>query len=87
MSQKAYVMVPDYNTVDKAKSLMEKVRNGEVVTQEEADAPVSGSTATATSTESVAEPGTVAAETQTNTTAADGTTTDGTTAADTTTQQ
>ena len=25
-------MVPDYNTVDKAKSLMEKVRNGEVVT-------------------------------------------------------
>ena len=46
MSQKAYVMVPDYNTVDKAKSLMEKVRNGEVVTQEEADAPVSGSTST-----------------------------------------
>ena len=87
MSQKAYVMVPDYNTVDKAKSLMEKVRNGEVVTQEEADAPVSGSTATATSTESVAEPGTVAAETQTNTTAADGTTTDGTAAAATTTQQ
>lgn len=87
MSQKAYVMVPDYNTVDKAKSLMEKVRNGEVVTQEEADAPVSGSTDTATSTESVAEPGTVAAETQTNTTAADGTTTDGNAAADTTTQQ
>ena len=87
MSQKAYVMVPDYNTVDKAKSLMEKVRNGEVVTQEEADAPVSGSTDTTTSTESVAEPGTVAAETQTNTTAADGTTTDGTAAADTTTQQ
>ena len=87
MSQKAYVMVPDYNTVDTAKSLMEKVRNGEVVTQEEADAPVSGSTDTATSTESVAEPGTVAAETQTNTTAADGTTTDGTAAADTTTQQ
>lgn len=87
MSQKAYVMVPDYNTVDKAKSLMEKVRNGEVVTQEEADAPISGSTDTTTSTESVAEPGTVAAENQTDTTAADGTTTDGTTAADTTTQQ
>ena len=87
MSQKAYVMVPDYNTVDKAKNLMEKVRNGEVVTQEEADAPVSGSTDTTTSTESVAEPGTVAAETQTDTTAADGTTTDGTAAADTTTQQ
>ena len=88
MSQKAYGMVPDYNTVDKAKSLMEKVRNGEVVTQEEADAPVSGSTSTdSTSTETVTEPGTVAAETQaaTDTTAADGTTTEG--AADTTTQQ
>ena len=88
MSQKAYVMVPDYNTVDKAKSLMEKVRNGEVVTQEETDAPVSGSTSTdSTSTEAVTEPGTVAAETQaaTDTTAADGTTTEGT--ADTTTQQ
>lgn len=88
MSQKAYVMVPDYNTVDKAKSLMEKVRNGEVVTQEEADSPVSGSTSTdSTSTEAVTEPGTVAAETQaaTDTTAADGTTTEG--AADTTTQQ
>ena len=88
MSQKAYVMVPDYNTVDKAKSLMEKVRNGEVVTQEEADAPVSGSTSTdSTSTEAVTEPGTVAAETQaaTDTTAADGTTTEGT--ADATTQQ
>ena len=88
MSQKAYVMVPDYNTVDKAKSLMEKVRHGEVVTQEEADSPVSGSTSTdSTSTETVTEPGTVASETQaaTDTTAADGTTTEGT--ADTTTQQ
>lgn len=88
MSQKAYVMVPDYNTVDKAKSLMEKVRNGEVVTQEEADAPVSGSTSTdSTSTEAVTEPGTVASETQaaTDTTAVDGITTEGT--ADTTTQQ
>lgn len=88
MSQKAYVMVPDYNTVDKAKSLMEKVRNGEVVTQEEADSPVSGSTSTdSTSTETVTEPGTVASETQaaTDTTATDGTTTEGT--ADTTTQQ
>ena len=87
MSQKAYVMVPDYDTVNKAKSLMEKVRNGEVVTQE-ADAPVSGSTSTdSTSTEAVTEPGTVASETQatTDTTAADGTTTEGT--ADTTTQQ
>ena len=88
MSQKAYVMVPNYDTVNKAKSLMEKVRNGEVVTQEETDAPVSGSTSTdSTSTEAVTEPGTVASETQaaTDTTAADGTTTEGT--ADTTTQQ
>ena len=93
MSQKAYVMVPDYNTVDKAKSLMEKVRNGEVVTQEEADAPV-GSTSESTDTPSVTEPGTVAAETATNAdgTAADGATTDGAaatdgTTTDTTTQQ
>ena len=93
MSQKAYVMVPEYNTVDKAKSLMEKVRNGEVVTQEEADAPV-GSTSESTDTQSVTEPGTVAAETATNAdgTAADGATTDGAaatdgTTTDTTTQQ
>ena len=88
MSQKAYVMVPNYDTVNKAKSLMEKIRNGEVVTQEDADAPVSGSTSTdSTSTETVTEPGTVASETQaaTDTTATDGTTTEGT--ADTTTQQ
>lgn len=38
MSQKAYVMVPDYNTVDKAKSLMQAVRDGETITQEQADA-------------------------------------------------
>ena len=93
MSQKAYVMVPDYNTVDKAKSLMEKVRNGEVVTQEEADAPV-GSTSESADTQSVTETGTVAAETATNAdgTAADGATTDGAaatdgTTTDTTTQQ
>ncbi len=91
MSQKAYVMVPDQSTVDKAKSLMEKIRNGEVVTQEEADAAVSGSTES-TSAESVAESGTVATETQADTTAdgaaADGTTaTDGATADTTTTQQ
>ncbi len=93
MSQKAYVMVPDQSTVDKAKSLMEKVRNGEVVTQEEADTAVGGSTE-GTASESVTEPGTVAAETATNAdgTAADGTTADGAaatdgTTTDTTTQQ
>lgn len=31
MSQKAYVMVPDYSTVDKAKDLLGKVRNGETI--------------------------------------------------------
>ena len=93
MSQKAYVMVPDQSTVDKAKSLMEKVRNGEVVTQEEADTAVGGSTE-GTASESVAEPGTVASETAANAdgTAADGTTADGAaatdgTTTDTTTQQ
>lgn len=34
MSQKAYVMVPDYTTVDKAKELMAQVRNGEVISQQ-----------------------------------------------------
>ena len=75
MSQKAYVMVPDYNTVDKAKSLMTKVRNGEVVTQEEADA--TDGTATTSSTEEVVEPGTLN-DTSAQDTAADGTTSDGT---------
>ena len=31
MSQKAYVMVPDYSTVDHAKELMQKVRDGEIL--------------------------------------------------------
>lgn len=34
MSQKAYVMVPDYTTVDKAKELMAQVRNGDVISQQ-----------------------------------------------------
>lgn len=34
MSQAAYVMVPDYSTVDKAKELMAQVRNGETITQQ-----------------------------------------------------
>ena len=79
-------MVPDQSTVDKAKSLMEKVRNGEVVTQEEADTAVSGSTE-GTASGSVAEPGTVATETAANAdgTAVDGTTADGAAATDGTT--
>ena len=72
MSQKAYVMVPDYNTVDKAKSLMQAVREGQIITQEMAD---SGS---GTTDQGVAEP---VPETATDGT--DGTdTTDGTDATD-----
>ncbi len=34
MSTTAYVMIPDQTTVDKAKDLMQKVRDGEVITEE-----------------------------------------------------
>lgn len=34
LSTSAYVMVPDYTTVDHAKALMEKVRSGEILEQE-----------------------------------------------------
>lgn len=34
MSQKAYVMIPDTATVEKAKELMAQVRNGEVISQQ-----------------------------------------------------
>lgn len=34
MSQNAYVMIPDQSTVDKAKELMQQVRDGEVITLE-----------------------------------------------------
>lgn len=37
MSVPAYVMIPDTATVDKAKELMTKVREGETITQEEAN--------------------------------------------------
>ena len=35
MSQKAYVMIPDQTTVDKAKDLMRRVREGELLTAED----------------------------------------------------
>lgn len=38
MSQKAYVMIPDQTTVDKAKSLMQKVRDGEILTESDISA-------------------------------------------------
>lgn len=65
-------MVPDYATVDKAKALMKEVRDGQVVTQEEADSE----TGTASTDGEVVEPGTLNDTTATDT-AADGTTTDG----------
>ncbi len=36
LSQPAYVMIPDETTVDKAKELMAKVRDGQTITQDEA---------------------------------------------------
>lgn len=33
MSQPAYVMVPDYNTVDTAKEMIQQVKNGQTITQ------------------------------------------------------
>lgn len=80
MSQEAYVMVPDYATVDKAKALMKEVRDGQVVTQEEADSE----TGTASTDGEVVEPGTLNDTTATDT-AADGTTTDGAATDDTAT--
>ena len=77
MSQKAYVMIPDESTVQKAESLMKKVRDGETISQEEADAPISA----AASTDSSA---------QTSTDGSTDTAQDGTadaTAADTSAQQ
>lgn len=47
MSQTAYVMVPDYTTVEKAKSLMQAVRDGQTITQADADAGTSTGTADA----------------------------------------
>ena len=72
MSQETKFMVPDYATVDKAKALMKEVRDGQVVTQEEADSE----TGTASTDGEVVEPGTLNDTTATDT-AADGTTTDG----------
>lgn len=36
MSQAAYVMIPDYSTVDKAKEMMRQVRDGETIVQPQA---------------------------------------------------
>ena len=41
MSQNAYVMIPDESTVQKAQQMMKRIRDGEPVSQEEADAGTS----------------------------------------------
>ena len=38
MSQQAYVMIPDQTTVDKAKSLMRKVREGVMLSEADVSA-------------------------------------------------
>lgn len=62
MSQKAYVMIPDESTVQKAETMMKKVRDGETVSQEEADSATSAAAATDNDTQAAAEEST--AETQ-----------------------
>ena len=71
MSQKAYVMIPDESTVQKAEEMMKKVRDGETVSQEEADADASAAAATDTDTQSAAETTDTAAQNATDTQAAD----------------
>ena len=65
MSQKAYVMVPDEATVQKAQQMMKKVRDGETVTQEEADAATSAATATDNDVQATADGSTAAAQGET----------------------
>ncbi len=80
MSQNAYVMIPDESTVQKAKQLMQKVRDGEPISQEEADAGASTASASTAddSAQAVTEDTTAAAQdnstadTTTDTQTADG---------------
>lgn len=65
MSQKAYVMVPDESTVQKAQQMMKKVRDGETVTQEEADAATSAAAATDNDAQVTADGSTAAAQGET----------------------
>lgn len=65
MSQKAYVMVPDEATVQKAQQMMKKVRDGETVTQEEADAATSAAAATDNDAQATADGSTAAAQGET----------------------
>mgnify|MGYP004466478027 CR=1 FL=1 len=80
MSQNAYVMIPDESTVQMAKQLMQKVRDGEPISQEEADAGTSTASASTAddSAQAVTEDTTAAvqdnstADTTTDTQTADG---------------
>ena len=72
MSQKAYVMIPDESTVQKAEEMMKKVRDGETVTQEEADAATSAAAATDNDAQAAAEGSTAAAEGETANATQDG---------------
>ena len=63
MSQKAYVMIPDESTVQKAETMMKKVRDGETVSQEEADSATSAAAATDNDTQAAAEGSTADAQT------------------------
>ncbi|MCD8155759.1 MAG: LCP family protein [Clostridiales bacterium] len=77
LSTTAYVMVPDYTTVDFAIEMMAEVRNGQTITQEMADSGASSAgTAEDLATDNAVTDETAAAETTTDGTAAAETTTD-----------
>ena len=46
MSMEGYVMQPDYETVHKAQELMDRVENGETITQADTELPVDESYST-----------------------------------------
>lgn len=93
LSTTAYVMVPDYDTVNYAIELMSEVRNGLTITQEIADSGAStsettadGTTAAETAAAEQATDGTTGTETTADETGAEVTTTDGVTTDGTTVQ-
>ena len=65
MSQKAYVMIPDESTVQKAEAMMKKVRDGETVSQEEADSATSAAATTDNDAQAAAEGSTAEAQGET----------------------
>ena len=73
MSQKAYVMIPDESTVQKAEAMMKKVRDGETVSQEEADSATSAAAATDNDAQAAAEGSTAEAQGETADATQDGT--------------